>query len=214
MALDRLVSVQDYADFARTFAGVGKTSAVRLSDQRREFVHVTIAGAEDIPIDETSDLFQNLLIAFRQFSGDPFQPVALAVRNLKLLVIVAKVRLRPNYEWESVEPQIRAAMLDTFSFARRKLGKDVVSSAVISTIQSVKGVAYIDLEVLDSVSEDAELSELEDLAQTLDLHDRIPVRLARPDQDQITLPKPILPAQLAYLSPEIPDTLILSELTQ
>ena len=213
MALDRLVSVQDYADFARTFAGVGKASAIRLSDGRRELVHVTIAGADDIPIAETSDLYQNLRLAFRQFNGDPFQPVNLAVRKLKLLVIVAKVRLLADYEWESVEPKIRQALLDTFSFARRQLGEDVVSSQVISTIQAVAGVAYVDLDVLDSVAEDADLSDLENLAQTLTLHNRIPVHLARLDPNVTALPRPILPAQLAYLSPEIPDTLILTELT-
>jgi predicted phage baseplate assembly protein len=214
MALDRLVSVQDYADFARTFAGVGKASAVRLSDGRRELVHVTIAGADDIPISETSDLYQNLKLAFQQYNGDPFQPVQLAVRNLKLLVAVAKVRLLADYEWESVEPQLRAAMLDTFSFAKRNLGQDVVSSQVISTLQSVPGVSYVDLDVLDAVSEDANLSDLANLANTLALHDRIPVYLARLDPANVSaLPRPILPAQLAYLSPEIPDTLILTELT-
>ena len=38
-ALDRLVAVADYADFARTFAGIGKASAVKLSDGRRPVVH-------------------------------------------------------------------------------------------------------------------------------------------------------------------------------
>ncbi|HNB51671.1 MAG TPA: putative baseplate assembly protein [Anaerolineales bacterium] len=213
MALDRLVSVQDYADFARTFAGVGKASAVRLSDGRRELVHVTIAGADDIPIAPTSDLYQNLLRAFQQFNGDPFQPVALAVRKLKLLVVVAKVRLLADYEWEAVAPTIRAAMLDTFSFFRRKLGQDIVSSEVISTIQSVAGVAYVDLEVMDAIDEDADLSDLANLAQTLTLHDRISVALARLDPNIRTLPRPVLSAQLAYLSPDIADMLILSEIS-
>ena len=66
MSLDRLVSVQDYADFTRTFAGIGKADARRLSDGRRQLVHVTIAGADDIPIDPTSDLYRNLLIALAQ----------------------------------------------------------------------------------------------------------------------------------------------------
>jgi len=213
MALDRLVSVQDYADFARTFAGVGKASAARLSDGRRELVHVTIAGADDIPITGTSDLYKNLKLAFRRYNGDPFQPVQLAVRSLKLLVVVAKVRLLADYEWEAVEPQIRTAMLDTFSFARRGLGQEVVSSQVIRTMQVVPGVSYVDLDVLDAVPENAKLSDLADLANTLALHDRIPVELARLDPNVKSLPRPILPAQLAYLSPEIPDTLILTELT-
>ncbi len=35
LALDRLVSVTDYADFARTFGGVGKASSVKLGNQVR-----------------------------------------------------------------------------------------------------------------------------------------------------------------------------------
>ncbi|UUZ53293.1 baseplate J/gp47 family protein [Massilia sp. H-1] len=35
MALDRLVSVQDHADFARTFGGVGKAVAAERSDGRQ-----------------------------------------------------------------------------------------------------------------------------------------------------------------------------------
>jgi hypothetical protein len=138
----------------------------------------------------------------------------LAVRSLKLLVIVASVRLLVEYEWESVEPKIRQALLETFSFARRGLGEDVVSSQVISTIQSVEGVAYVDLDVLDTVDEDSDLSDLENLANTLALRDRIPVHLAHLDTTTNTLPRTILPAQLCFLNPEIPDALILKELPQ
>ena len=59
-ALDRLVAVRDYADFARTFAGIGKAAAVKVSDGRRQVVHLTIAGVDDIPIATTSDLYHNL----------------------------------------------------------------------------------------------------------------------------------------------------------
>ena len=57
-ALDRLVSVTDYSDFSRSFAGIRKASASRLSNGRRQVVFVTIAGAEDIPILSTSDLLR------------------------------------------------------------------------------------------------------------------------------------------------------------
>ena len=38
LALDRLVSVQDYADFARAFAGIGKANSLKISDGRRQIV--------------------------------------------------------------------------------------------------------------------------------------------------------------------------------
>jgi len=215
-ALDRLVSVQDYADFARTFAGIGKASAVELPDGRRMLVHVTIAGAEDIPIDTNSDLFYNLRGALRQF-GDPYQPVQVSVRELMLLVISANVRIMSDYQWESVEPRIRATLLETFSFERRELGQDVMLSEVISVIQGVPGVAFVDVDIFDSVPETIQPEELENLSEIFEgpeqPNPRIPVTLAWVDSNADTLEERIRPAQLAYLSPEIPDTLILAEKT-
>ena len=152
MALDRLVSTRDYADFARTFAGIGKASAVRLLDGHRQVVHLTIAGADDIPIDVNSDLYNNLRRALSKY-GDSFVPVQIAMRELLALVIVANVHILPDYLWESVEPKIRTALFDTFSFERRELGQSVFLSEVVSVIQAVKGVLYVDVDILDSISE-------------------------------------------------------------
>ncbi|MGL4610255.1 MAG: putative baseplate assembly protein, partial [Trueperaceae bacterium] len=102
-ALDRLVSVQDYADFAESFAGIGKATATEISYEGRSVVHVTMAGIDDILIAESSDLYRNLYKALRNL-GDPYQSVELALRELKLLVIEARVRILPDYLWEEVEP--------------------------------------------------------------------------------------------------------------
>jgi predicted phage baseplate assembly protein len=217
MALDRFVSTQDYADFARTFAGIGKASAVRLSDGRRQLVHVTIVGADDIPIDENSDLYRNLVKALRDF-GDPYLPIQVDVRELMLLVINARVRLLSDYQWELVEPRIRTALQDSFSFERRELGQDVVLTEVISTIQRVSGVAYVDVDVLDSVLEDVTPDELAKLADPenpahLKLNPRIVVNVAWLDPAATDPANRIQPAQLAFLSPDVPDTLILTERT-
>jgi hypothetical protein len=229
MALDRLVSVKDYEDFARTYAGIGKASAQRLSDGHLQVVHLTIAGADDIPIDENSDLYRNLLQALHQF-GDPFQPIQVKTRELMLLVVSAKVRLQPDYQWESVAPKIRAAVLDAFSFERRELGQSVFLSEVISAIQQVAGVGYVDVDVLDSVSETeatapgqlaAKLKALVDAASQPDSRPKpfIYVRKAQPrsqaecGQSVQATTSHICPAQLAFLSPDVPDTLILTELT-
>jgi predicted phage baseplate assembly protein len=243
MALDRLVSVQDYADFATTFAGIAKASAVRLSDGRRQLVHLTIAGADDMPIDENSDLYHNFLLALQR-NGDPYQPFQVDLRELMLLVTSAKVRLQPDYEWDSVEPEIRSALLDAFSFEERKLGQDVLLSELQSVIQGVEGVGYSDVDLLDIVSE-TEASDMSLLIQKLEKltghsgetlklgvgghrrptrlpggrwakdrsrraiirEGRIVVELARSGRDRI------LPAQMAVFSPDLPDTLILTELT-
>ena len=152
MALDRLVSTQDFADFARTFAGIGKASAKELSNGRQKVVHVTIAGADDIPIDQNSDLYRNLLQALKQ-QGDPYQPIPLVSRELMVLILVAKVKVLPDYLWEFVEPKIRSVLLNTFSFEQRELGQGVSLSEIISTIQKIPGVDFVDVDIFDSISE-------------------------------------------------------------
>ncbi|MEO1208775.1 MAG: putative baseplate assembly protein [Cyanobacteria bacterium J06638_20] len=152
LALDRLVSVQDYADFARTFAGIGKANAQALSDGRRRIVHLTIAGVDNIPIAKSSDLYRNLSQALRKL-GDPNLAIAVELRELMLLLISAKVKVLPDYQWELVEPNIRQALLEHFQFDRRNLGQDVTLSEVLRTIQQVPGVDYADLDILDTISE-------------------------------------------------------------
>jgi hypothetical protein len=152
MALDRLVSVRDYEDFARNFAGIGKASAIRLSDGSRTVVHVSVAGSDDIPIDKDSDLFNNLYLALKE-KGDPHQPVMLDICEKMLLLMRAGVKILPDYQWSLVEKKIRSALLDAFGFDRREPGQGVMPSEVIIVIQRVAGVDYVDLDFLDSVSQ-------------------------------------------------------------
>jgi hypothetical protein len=203
LALDRLVSVQDYEDFTRTFAGIGKARATLLSDGFAELVHVTIAGEDDIPIGTDSELLQNLEAALRLY-GDPRQPLRIDVRERAFLIVEASVRVLPDYLWEKVEPKVRAAMLQAFGFDRRDLGQDAVLSEAYRAIQSVPGVDYVDVDVFTA-------RDPEDILKATDLEDqpkkRLRASLAKADGDGT-----IHPAQLLYLSPEVADTLILKEL--
>jgi len=216
LALDRLVSTSDYADLARTFGGVGKAFSARLSNGILELVHVTIAGAGDIPIAPDSDVLRNLRLALSQF-GDPALPVSVAVRELLLLVINARVRLLPDYVWEKVAPKIRAKLLETFSFEARELGQDVFLSEVFSAMQSVTGVAYVDVDDFGGVAERNDDGSVRTPNELIEAAQKI-VSREKPDQRvAVNLPEfsgtstdPIRPAQLAYLVPEVPDTLIIN----
>jgi len=201
MALDRLVSVQDYTDFARAFAGIGKASAVHIAADGGEIVYVTIAGAENAPIDTTSDLFRNLLAAFAKF-GDPQQPVRVGVAETKLLLVQATIAVLPDYQFESVVPQIRATLLSAFAFDNRDLGQSIAASEITSIIQNVEGVAHVELKALGASSE-------QDI--TVPLSSRVPqvirVEPARFDREG----RNILPAQVVFLTPDVPETLIITE---
>jgi hypothetical protein len=215
MALDRLVSVDDYGEFARTYAGIGKASAVRLSDGLRQLVHVTIAGAGDIPIDRNSDLYRNLVRSLLQF-GDPYQPLQVCPRKVQLLVISADFQILPDYAWESVEPRIRAALLDKFSFDNRALGQSAFQSEAVAVMQSIAGVSYVDVKTFDAVREDVTAAQLAGLASSLKTQNHVLAQLPRlnldfdPATDSDSCDR-ILPAELVFLSPDIADTLILNQ---
>lgn len=205
LALDRLVSVRDYADFARTFAGIAKASAQLLSDGEREVVHLTIAGAGNIQIDETSDLYRNLLAALARF-GDPLQPTQVESFERVLLVVNAKVNVLPEYLWEKVKEQMKTLLFDRLGFENRELGQSVTLSEVLSLMQSVPGVNYVDFDILDSVSE-ATLADA-NFGAKLSLKPRVNASLARLNPKK---KNDILPAQLVFLSRDAADTLILEE---
>jgi baseplate J-like protein len=152
MPLDRLVSVQDYEDFTRRFAGIAKALAQRATDGHHELVYLTIAGTDDVPIDITSDLYRNLLDALRQF-GDPDLPLRVDLRERKALVLSARINLAPDYIWEKVAADVRTKLLDVFGFNHRALGRPAFLSEAISTMQGVRGVAWVDVDAFGAVPE-------------------------------------------------------------
>ena len=221
-ALDRLVSVQDYADFARSFAGIAKARATRLPGGSRSLVHLTIAGRDDVPVARDSELYRNLLQALRRW-GDPRQLVRVERRELKMIALVARVRLLPDYQWAAVEATIRSALLEQFAFDRRELGQDVVLSEVTSSIQQVPGVAYVDVETFGGVPEKRvrEVSRRPLALGPAQIAERIrdlveeSLREGRPQRRIDVQPARLVnglvrPAQLAFLPPQ---TLILTEIS-
>ncbi|MBC6961577.1 MAG: putative baseplate assembly protein [Nitrosomonas sp.] len=225
-ALDRLVSVQDYEDFTRIYAGIGKAKAVELSDGRRQLVHITIAGIEDMPIETSSDLYRNLQQALLD-CGDPYQAIRLEVRELMLIVISANIRILPDYQWEPVVTKVRAMLLDAFSFERRELGQDVLLSEVISVMQAVPGVAYVDVDVLRGIPEkilDKGTGQRR-LLTPVEIAEYVTGPLKDVQGEEISpaptepLPRLVVnladkvsPAQLAFLTPDVPETLILNQI--
>ncbi|OYY68105.1 hypothetical protein [Sphingomonas sp. 28-63-12] len=192
MALDRLLSTGDYADFARSFGGIGKASATRT----RDGVAVVVAGIDDAPIDRNADVFVNLNAALHQF-GDAQVPIRLSVRERLSLIVQAGVQIDGDYLWEAVEPQVRAALLATFAFETQDLGAPAFLSHAYRAIQGVRGVVSVDIDVFDAISAVKLLESGEKLVSTLSQ--------ARPRIN-------VAANQIAYLAPDVPDTLILQEL--
>ena len=188
LALDRLVSVRDYEDFAVARAGIGSASARKITDGHRQVVHVTVAGTDDVPLDDTSDLVTALRAAYSA-NGDPHQPVQVAVRALVLLILGAGIHVDPDYQWSLVAPAVRAALLDRFGARRQQLGQPVYLSEVIATVQAVPGVEYLEVDTFTGVPGDSTPEQLTGLGATLGLPAQVvPARLATYEEERYSVP--------------------------
>jgi hypothetical protein len=177
-ALDRLVGISDYADFARVRAGIGRAAARRVFDEAREVVHVTIAGTDDVPLTDDSGIVTSLRASLRTF-GDPALPVTVAVRELVLLLISASIAVAPDYTFSLVEPRVRAALLDRLGFAARELGQPAYLSEVVATAQRVPGVDHVHVDIFAGVPGSVTPQGLETLLGALGTpHSVVPARLA------------------------------------
>ncbi|MEU4262034.1 putative baseplate assembly protein [Streptomyces argenteolus] len=218
-ALDRLVSVADYEEFARSRAGIGRAVARELFDGRRQVLHVTVAGVQDIPIAEDSDVLTALRSSLARY-GDSRLPVRVRVRELLLLLLAAKVKVARDHSWRIVEPKLRQALLTRFGSSRRELGSPAHLSDVLATAHSVPGVDHVDVDVFGGVPDSLTPDGLPALADTLaEPRTTVPARLATYDEDvhRVTAPEGetltsvaarygIALAELLRLNPDITDT--------
>ena len=218
LALDRLVSVSDYAAFSRAYAGIGKAEAVLLGGTGGAFVHVTIAGQDDAAIAEDSSLMTALTESLVTL-GDPLLAVRVQSRELLVLMLAAGVRISADYAWADVEPALRAAVLAAFGFARRQPGQDVFLSEVIAVMQRVPGVDFVDVDAFDGVPEKKSDTTARRALTPEELGTEIGKLIAGPPQPRVTVALAsydenthLRPAQLALLLTDLPETLILNQL--
>jgi predicted phage baseplate assembly protein len=147
LTLDRIVSLQDYQDFARAFAGIAKALATWTWNNQIRGVFVTVAGYNAKPITEDSDTYKNLLLAMQK-AGDPYVSLTLKSYQPQLFRIAANIKVDADYLAEQVLIEVKRSLISHFSFDVRTLGQFVTKSEVIALIQSVPGAIAVDLNQL------------------------------------------------------------------
>jgi hypothetical protein len=145
--LDRIVSLQDYEDFARTFSGIGKAQAVALWSGEHHLVHLTTAGADGKPVDPTSDLYTNLVDAMNDVR-DPSQMVRVDQFDSLLFNIKASLVIDARYIAADVLSSAETALKEAFKFVKRAFGQPVSAAEVVTILQGVEGVIAVDLDAL------------------------------------------------------------------
>jgi hypothetical protein len=166
LTLDRAVSLRDYEDFARGFAGIAKALATWSWDGqvRRVLVTVASAGGGIVPQD---GLLHDRLVAALGAAGDPF--VAIDVRSYRPAYFQVALRLKVGDRLASkVLADVEAALRQAFGFAARGFGQTVTMSEVIAVAQAVPDVVAVDLDRLYRTSPPADAPGL---------HPRLPAAL-------------------------------------
>jgi hypothetical protein len=146
-ALDRVVSLVDYADFARAYPGIAKASSKAVTIGDRPGVEVTVAGAHGGDVTTDSDLHRGLLAAFAA-GGDELVPVRLLTCQRVPVRVGAAVRIDPTRITADVVSAATAAVTALLSFDARDIGQPVSSSEIVEALQSVPGVLSANVRVL------------------------------------------------------------------
>ncbi len=147
LTFGRVVSLQDYEDFARAFAGIEKSLATWTWKGKTRCVFLTVAGVNGAAVSETDELFTNLLNAIVKF-GSPHVQVELKSYRPLFFRVVANIQVDKDYLPEKVLPEVGVQLRTTFSFKQRSFGQPVSLSEVITVCQSVEGVESVDIDKL------------------------------------------------------------------
>ncbi len=147
LTLDRAVSLQDYEDFARAYAGIRKSLATWTWDGRARGVFLTVAGPDGAAVEPGGSTHDGLLDALR-LAGDPQVPIQIATYRPAFFKLKVKIKVDPDHLAEKVLAAIEEAMRAAFSFYARAFGQPIMLSEVYAVIQAVAGVIAADIDKL------------------------------------------------------------------
>lgn len=161
--LDRIVSLQDYEDFARAFAGIGKAQAIPLWSGESRLVHLTVAAAIGGAVDPNSSLYRSLVQAIDSVR-DPVQQVRVASYQPLLFNLTASVLINSRYAAGDVLAAVEATLKAAFSFGNRAFAQAATAAEAVTVIQAVLGVIASDLTQLYFVTDASGPQQKEPLA--------------------------------------------------
>ncbi len=102
--------------------------------------------------------------------------------------MVARLHVEARYDEATVIAEATALLIDRFSFKRMRLGEAITASAIVSLLQSVRGVVGVDLDLLHKSSEPAGTSS------------RLPARGGYVDRSGAVFPAELLTLNITALA--------------
>ncbi|SIQ48477.1 putative baseplate assembly protein [Aquipseudomonas alcaligenes] len=144
LTLDRAVSITDYANFARAFAGIDKAHALWIPSGPARGVFLTLAGVAGAPVNEGEATHAALLGALLAY-GDPLMPLRLLSYVDARFRCRLAVKVLAEYDAEAVLQQVEAALREHFGFARRDFGQTVSVDELAAVTHRIAGVQAVQI---------------------------------------------------------------------
>lgn len=159
LTFDRIVSLQDYEDFAAAFAGVGKAQAAWLWSGESRIVHLTVGGADGQPFAAGAVTLGDLRDAVAQ-AGEPRRLVRIESFEPLRFEVEARIVVDPDYEPAAVLAAVADDVRAEFAFERRAFAQSVAESEVVASIQRVPGVVAVEVRGLHLAGRPAVLNQV------------------------------------------------------
>jgi hypothetical protein len=151
MTLGRVVSLQDFEDFARAFAGIGKAQAEWVWDGESRVVHLTIAASaasgSDYRVPSTSMLYKNLHAGI-DAARDATQRLVINTYTPLFFCLKVRVLVSRDYVADKVVKEVKNTLKAAYSFSKRLFGQSVSRGEILALIQGIEGIEASFLDAL------------------------------------------------------------------
>jgi hypothetical protein len=144
LTLGRAVSVEDYQNFAATFAGIAKAHAIWIPSGPGRGLFLTVAASGGAALPPGNPTLAYLVTALQAY-GNPLIPITAQSFLETLFRVEADVRCDPAYDPAAVKAAVKAALAQRYSFAARSFGQGVSSDEIEAFIQAVPGVVAVNV---------------------------------------------------------------------
>jgi predicted phage baseplate assembly protein len=148
LTIGRVVSLEDYQNYALAFAGISKALATWTWFGNVRGVFLTVAGANGTTLSSDDPTVTSLIGAIR-LCGDPHVPLLVTSYLPLLFTFTASVAVdQADYAPDQVLAQVWQNVSAAFAFDQRQLGQNVAASDIIEIIQQTAGVIAVQLQAL------------------------------------------------------------------
>jgi hypothetical protein len=145
--LGRIVSLSDFEDAARAYAGIAKAKADWQWDGMEQAVLLTVAGDDGATIETGGTTHADLLEDLNS-RRDPHRKLTVGSYSPVPVKITVRVQVASDMDDAAVQAEALAALEEYLAFDNLDLGQSIHLSDVMRVLQSVDGVEAVDVDAL------------------------------------------------------------------